>query len=198
MILGRLIRSLGAEKHSLIRTSWLTKFFLLGDALSIAAQGIGGGILSNADTLDDFDRGQTIIIIGLAIQILFFGLFVVVSCLFHYRIRREPTALSSRSDATWQKLLYVLYSTSALILIRSLFRMIEYILGHDSVLQSTEVYIYIFDALLMAAVAIIFNFFHPSKLLGTSRKPSLDVSNSEMQLGSYDAVPTPPGYSESH
>lgn len=41
MILGRLIRLLGAEKYSLIRPSWLTKFFLFGDVLSIALQGMG-------------------------------------------------------------------------------------------------------------------------------------------------------------
>lgn len=41
MILGRLIRLLDAERYSLIRSSWLTKFFLIGDLLSIALQGIG-------------------------------------------------------------------------------------------------------------------------------------------------------------
>ena len=41
MILGRIIQLVDAEKHSLIKTRWLTKFFLLGDIISIAAQGIG-------------------------------------------------------------------------------------------------------------------------------------------------------------
>ena len=149
----------------------------------------GGGTLANADTEDEVDRGQTIIIIGLAIQVLFFGLFIIVTCLFHYRIKREPTVLSSHSDAAWQRFLLVLYSTSILILIRSLFRMIEYLLGHDSILQSSEIYIYTFDALLMAAVAFMFNFFHPYKFLAAARKPSLDLSGSEIHLGSYDTVP---------
>lgn len=41
MIFGRLITLLDAEKHSLIRVKWITKLFLLGDIISIAAQAIG-------------------------------------------------------------------------------------------------------------------------------------------------------------
>lgn len=44
MVLGRLIRSLEAERHSLIRVNWLTKIFLLGDILSILSQ--AGGMFS--------------------------------------------------------------------------------------------------------------------------------------------------------
>lgn len=38
MILGRLIRLLGADSYSMIRTKWLTKVFLLGDMLSFFCQ----------------------------------------------------------------------------------------------------------------------------------------------------------------
>lgn len=44
MVLGRLIRKLEAQHHSLVPVKWLTKIFLLGDILSILAQ--GGGICS--------------------------------------------------------------------------------------------------------------------------------------------------------
>lgn len=41
MVLGRLIRLLDAEKYSMVRLKWLTKFFLLGDIASILGQGAG-------------------------------------------------------------------------------------------------------------------------------------------------------------
>jgi len=44
MILGRLIRLLDAEAHSLIRTTRLTKIFVAGDVLSFLVQ--SGGQLS--------------------------------------------------------------------------------------------------------------------------------------------------------
>ena len=41
MILGRLIRLLGAEEYALIRTKWMTKVFVTGDVISFFAQGGG-------------------------------------------------------------------------------------------------------------------------------------------------------------
>lgn len=57
----------------------------------------------------------------------------------------------------------VLYVASGLIFVRSLFRLIEYIEGNDGVLLSSEVYLYIFDALLMLGVVAITAVLHPAK-----------------------------------
>ncbi|KAI6750575.1 hypothetical protein HG530_014856 [Fusarium avenaceum] len=179
MILGRYIRQLKGEQFSLIRPSWLTKIFLLGDVISIALQGIGGGKLVNADTLDDRTTGENIIIGGLVVQLLFFGLFIAVTGLFHFRFARYSTARPSN----WQRLIVVVYVASVLILIRSIFRMIEYIGGHDGELQSKEVYVLVLDAIPMAIVSFGLNIFHPSKYMQSTRKSLID-SDSEIALGS--------------
>ncbi|KAH6989376.1 RTA1 like protein-domain-containing protein [Ilyonectria sp. MPI-CAGE-AT-0026] len=186
MILGRLIRLLGAEKYSLIRPNWLTKFFLFGDVLSIALQGMGGGKLVNAETDDERSKGESIIIGGLVVQMLFFSLFMIVTCLFHARARKYPTSTMASIDTPWQKFLAVLYVTSVLILIRSGFRLIEYAMGHDSELQSKEAYIYVLDAALMLIASTLFNIFHPSKYLIAGKK-MVDGSDAEMQLTDYDS-----------
>ncbi|KAH7463988.1 hypothetical protein FOMA001_g17860 [Fusarium oxysporum f. sp. matthiolae] len=177
MILGRYIRQLKGEHFSLIRSSWLTKVFLLGDVISIVLQGIGGGKLVNADTPDDRTVGENIIIAGLTVQILFFGLFIAVTGLFHFRFARRSTS----RPFSWQRLLVVIYVASVLILIRSLFRMIEYIEGHDGELQSKEVYILVLDAVPMAIASVGLNIFHPSKYMQSTGK-SLEDSNSEVAL----------------
>ena len=41
MVLGRIIRLTGGERHSLIRPSWLTKIFVVGDVLSFFVQSGG-------------------------------------------------------------------------------------------------------------------------------------------------------------
>ncbi|KAH8738425.1 RTA1 like protein-domain-containing protein [Ilyonectria robusta] len=187
MVLGRLIVLLEAQKHSFIRPSRLTKFFVLGDIISIAAQALGGAKLANADTADARSQGETIIIAGLGVQIIFFGLFIITTVLFHRRINAEPTEKSMTLTVPWRRLLTVLYATSMLILVRSVFRVIEYIMGRDGVLQSKEVFIYIFDILLMSGVAIVFNWFHPSKIMSVPGKERIDGTDSEMQLGGYDA-----------
>ncbi|RMJ05298.1 hypothetical protein CDV36_014035 [Fusarium kuroshium] len=190
MILGRLIRLLDAERYALIRSSWLTKFFLLGDVISIALQGIGGGKVVNADTEDDRSTGENIIIGGLVVQIIFFSLFMIVTCLFHFRIRKNPTARAESIATRWELFLVILYITSVLILIRSIFRLAEYAMGHDSELQAKEVYTYVLDGAPMLIASTLFNIFHPSKYL-VAGKQLVDGSDSEMQLGDYDTAYRP-------
>jgi hypothetical protein len=176
MILGRLVRLLGADHYSIISPRWLTKFFVLGDVLSFFAQGGGGGLLTTAKTEDDVKKGENIILGGLGIQILFFSFFIVVTIVFHRRIAREPTTRSHAITAPWRPLLYVLYATSLLILIRSLYRVAEYALGKHSILQEKEYWLYIFDALPMILVSVLFNWMHPSCVLNVK-------TNTDTELG---------------
>lgn len=74
MVLGRIIIATHGHNLSLIRVRWQTMIFVSGDILSFLVQVIGGSILANADEDEDKrDLGQTIILIGIWIQIFFFG-----------------------------------------------------------------------------------------------------------------------------
>lgn len=75
----------------------------------------------------------------------------------------------------------VIYTASMMILIRSLFRMAEYVEGPEGELQAKEVYIYALDAIPMAMVTIGFHVFHPSRHMGGLEK-SLSTSDSEMSF----------------
>lgn len=155
MILGRLIRALGAEHLSLVPVAWVTRVFVFGDIFSFTLQAGGGGIQS-AGTLDFYNIGEKLIIAGLWVQICVFGFFVVTSLLFNYRVVKAPTEIATRGDIPWKRHLVVLYATSAIILVRSIFRVIEYLQGNNGYLISHEVFLYCFDALLMAIVMAIF------------------------------------------
>ncbi|KAJ9142405.1 Rta1 domain-containing protein [Pleurostoma richardsiae] len=178
MVLSRLITLLQADSYSLIRPHRLTKAFVSGDVVSFLAQSGGGGMLSNVKTLDDQKKGQNIIIGGLGIQIIFFGFFMVVTFVFHRRIVTNPTPRSLSILVPWQKYIFILYASSVFIMIRSVFRIVEYISGADGTLQSTEVYIYVFDASLMFIVAALFNVYHPSRII-SGKRDRFDVSDNE-------------------
>lgn len=165
MVLGRIIRVTAGEKYALIRVTWLTKIFVTGDVLSFLVQCMGGGILASADTQDQRDRGELLITIGLIIQVVFFGLFILVSIHYNWRLRKEPTDASRATPVSWQFYLYILYATNGLIMVRSVFRLIEYVQGEDGALLSKEVYLYVFDAVLMIITMAIFNWKHPSILI---------------------------------
>ena len=155
MILGRLIRTLGAERLSLIPVKWVTKIFVTGDVIAFGLQAGGGGIQS-AGTLDFYELGEKIIITGLFVQVAIFGFFVVTAFLFHSRMYKSSYADMNQGKVAWKRHLWVLYATSALILIRSIFRIVEYLQGNSGYLISHEVFIYVMDALLMAIVMAIF------------------------------------------
>ncbi|KAH8596878.1 RTA1 like protein-domain-containing protein [Bisporella sp. PMI_857] len=161
MILGRIILLTQAESMSPIRAKWLTKIFVCGDVLSFLVQAGGGGLLSDTKSQD---MGKTLILIGLAVQIIFFTFFIYCAGIFHYRLLRSPTSASMQSS--WAKHIYTLYGTGILILIRSIFRVAEFAAGPESSLQTKEAYIYIFDAVLMVGVMVWFNIVHPGSIIG--------------------------------
>jgi hypothetical protein len=78
-----------------------------------------------------------------------------------------------------------LYAISALIMVRSIYRVIEYIQGSDGYLQSEEAFIYTFDAALMLACCLILNFFHPSKLLVKRQAPLQKIEEIELFNGGW-------------
>ena len=64
----------------------------------------------------------------------------------------------------------ILFVTSALIMVRSVFRAVEYLQGFNGYLLSNEAFLYVFDATLMFLVMILFGIVHPSKILGPKRQ----------------------------
>ena len=185
MILGRSISSTGHDSLSIIRVKWLTKIFVCGDVISFFAQGAGGSFLSSAKTQSKITTGQNIIIVGLFIQIAFFGFFVVTAGVFHYRLRKCWDCISmSTITVPWVKCLFILYIASLFIMIRSIFRAVEYITGTDGPLMSTEVYLYVFEATLMFLTMITFNIFPPKTLL----TPRLAMCDTESRASGTELV----------
>lgn len=109
--------------------------------------------------------GEKIILAGLCIQIVVFGLFIAVAVKFHERILKNSAESSSKPDLPWGKHLKVLYGVSLLIMIRSLIRVIEYIQGHEGYILSHEAFLYTFDGILMFLALAVFNWIHPSQLI---------------------------------
>lgn len=156
MILGRLVRTLRADRFSIFAPALVTKVFVTGDVLSFTLQAGGGGIQAGG-TLNLYNIGEKIIVVGLFIQVTFFSFFLLTTLIFHRRFAHAAHLSTNIGKAIpWRRHLYVLYTTSALILIRSVFRIVEYLQGNDGYLIRYEVFLYVFDLLLMAATMLVF------------------------------------------
>ena len=124
----------------------------------------GGGIQAGG-TLALLNLGEKIIIVGLFLQVVFFGIFITVATVWHMRFKHQNAIqLTAKRDAIWRKYMWSLYGGSALIMVRSIFRIIEYLMGNDGFLLRHEYFLYIFDAFLMFLVMVLFLWLHPSKL----------------------------------
>lgn len=122
---------------------------------------LGGGLMASDG---QHKLGENVTIAGLFVQLTFFGLFIVVAALYHRRLLRAPTPEASNPKVRWQAYLITLYVTGALIWVRSLFRVIEFIQGNDGSIMKSEAYVFIFDGLLMFVVLAWMNWFHPSEI----------------------------------
>jgi hypothetical protein len=159
MVLRRVILQAHGETHSIIPVKWLTKIFVLGDVLSFLVQGSAAGLMA---TSENAQMGQNIVIAGLFIQILVFGFFVVTTIIFHRRMRECPTRESEDPNVPWESRIIMLYVVSGLIMVRSVFRVIEFIMGHDGYLLKHEWPLYVFDGVLMFGVMVIFFVKYPA------------------------------------
>ncbi|KAJ6093988.1 hypothetical protein N7467_002833 [Penicillium canescens] len=189
MALGRTVTYLHAEDLSLVPVKWMTKIFVTGDVFSFLLQCAGGGLMSAGSSMHE--TGSNVTIGGLVIQLLFFGFFVVVTTVFHFRISRHPTSKSqtdlgiTRSQGwkqrNWFTILVGLYIVSVLILVRSVFRLVEYREGYSGYIMTHEVFMYIFDGLLMWIAMIVMNIYHPAEILGNGKRGQGEYSET-MQL----------------
>jgi hypothetical protein len=122
-------------------------------------------MLAKATSNSGVKLGQNVITAGLGIQVFFFGLFILVAGIFNYRLHAMPSLRSKQLSVPWQSFLYVLYGVSFMIMIRSVFRIIEYVMGQDGYLLDHEIFLYIFDAALMFLTMVLFNIYHPSRII---------------------------------
>ncbi|KAJ5947874.1 RTA1 like protein [Penicillium verhagenii] len=161
MVLARIIRAVHGEKHSLLPLRWVTKTFVLSDVATFWIQAGGAGMMVSSSLSK---IGQGIVLAGLALQVLSFCIFIITAYMFQTGMHRRPTAEAFDPYVPWKQHLYALYGVSALILVRSIFRLVEYAMGNQGYPLSNEWMLYVFDAVPMFIAMVIFGIWHPTEL----------------------------------
>ena len=154
MYLGRLMIATNTTSLSPIRTKWLTKIFVIGDVCCFLIQAIGGGLQSVKSLADTPEIAEGVILAGLVLQIIFFGIFCFVAVLVHRRMARKGV---DEKGVAWRRMLLVLYTVSGLITLRNVFRVIEYAMGTDGYLLQNEWPGFVFDGafMVLALIAVL-------------------------------------------
>jgi hypothetical protein len=127
------------------------------------------------------ETGADIVLAGLWIQIVIFGFFVVLALIFDRRLRAVPTRQSTDDLLPWKRVMWILYITCAFIMIRNIVRVAEFIEGFQGYIILHEVFLYVFDAVPMLSVVVIFNIWYPSVFFKRTERSKLGARNQDLQ-----------------
>ncbi|KAI5475068.1 homoserine o-acetyltransferase [Pseudohyphozyma bogoriensis] len=172
--LSSVIRWVG-EKYSVIRSKWVTKIFVSFDVTSFVFQAAGGVLLEGTPSTSQIHTGRAVLIIGFVIQVISISVFVVFAYLYQRRARPAP---APKPVPDWVKVLRTLYAGIIIILVRSIFRTLEF--GTQSSYTSrgpfvdNEAWPYSLEATPMVLVCYLYALYHPARLMPSDRNERSD------------------------
>ncbi|PVF93812.1 hypothetical protein CPB86DRAFT_789681 [Serendipita vermifera] len=179
MLVGRAMVYVGPG-FSIIRPGWIAPIFVGFDILSIATQGLGSTFIFGTDIdLKKLKLGRSILILGLFIQLVAFAVFLFFALYFD----RRTTVTLKQHVAKLRPLMNAFYISGGLILLRSIYRAVEFIsidftkrpIG--GYLFTTEWPYYVLDATPIALSIFIFNVLFPPNYLPRKKSETLTKEN---------------------
>ncbi|OBS19600.1 hypothetical protein FPOA_11325 [Fusarium poae] len=169
LLISRLIFAVLPQSHHRILKipgRHLTPVFVGCDVIAFLIQGSGSGVASSDNWQGEMERiGVKILISGLSFQLVAFSLFICVFRRFHILAGRM--AIDSAPKG-WQKVVLSVYISSILIMIRCIFRVVEFAGGRNSYAFNHEWLFWVFESLPMVGAIGIFCIYHPYRYLGES------------------------------
>jgi hypothetical protein len=149
---GEIIRLSNVKpRYFFLKQKFVTWFFFASDIFAFCMQGCGGGLQVGQSTKD---VGNVIILIGLYVQLFFFASFGCITIYIHrnpeytYQVEGKVNPKNS--------LIRTLYVTISLLLVRSVYRVVEYQYGYDGPVASAEWAFYVFDSLVIFLAFIFY------------------------------------------
>ncbi|KIM95606.1 hypothetical protein OIDMADRAFT_133677 [Oidiodendron maius Zn] len=190
---GRIVFHVVPRQARTIALLWVpprfvTPIFVICDIIALFLQLIGAIIITSVqpgdeDAASKLNKGKAIALIGVAVQMISFGLFSVVAIRFNFTSKRFEAEFQERIRGSldekystfdgvdrklkrnWVALLRCVNFASLMILVRSVYRMIDFALGRAGYTETHEWCVYIFDALPIFPVVALFTYWHPAKYL---------------------------------
>jgi len=151
-----------------LRAQHITRIFVGCDILSCLIQAGGSGIASSGNwTGNSAKVGTNVLIAGLSTQVATFVWFLAIVWRFSMKTRGKGVeVLAADAPVGWREVLHAIYASSALILVRCVYRVIEFALGIDGYPFNHEWVFYVFESLPMLPAISVFCIYHPARYLG--------------------------------
>lgn len=176
MVYSRIVHAVHGAQLSFISPKWSTRIFVLGDLLCLNIQSAGAGLLPHAELEQ---AGNGIIVAGLGLQVAIFAGFMWCCALFHRKFKQHVATTRKTVQISWEQTLRMLYATSVIISVRNVFRLVEFITGHDSYLFKNEWPMYIFDGAPMLVTMAGFYIRYPPQLSRRATDSMIELVSNE-------------------
>ncbi|KAL4881014.1 RTA1 like protein-domain-containing protein [Aspergillus karnatakaensis] len=164
---------------------WITPIFVGFDIIALLMQLVGAVMITSGngnsqEDIDTFNRGRDLALGGVIVQIIAFGIFTVAAVRFNFTskkfIKAEFSPLVEGDDSAmsvqdkprkpeWPHLLHCVNFSTGMILIRSIFRMVEFTEGRGGYISTHEWPFYVFDSVPILPCVALFVWWHPSLYL---------------------------------
>ncbi|KAM5366799.1 hypothetical protein ACJZ2D_010339 [Fusarium nematophilum] len=195
MIVARLVHFLHPQRSMMgISAQWLAKGFVTGDVICFVIQAAGGAMIADQNSEDNAELGRKVYMAGVSVQLALVVTFLVLHAFFHRDLVQNSRIGKSRARNGWTKVLvWVIYIVLVLIMIRIIFRLIEFSQGVSSsnvILRHEEFPLYL-DALPMLVAVFLLNFVHPGMVLAgpESAFPAIQVKWWHREVTTAEALP---------
>ncbi|KIW12589.1 hypothetical protein PV08_09867 [Exophiala spinifera] len=179
LLLTRLIRATlpngPAQSFFRIRPSWLGRVFITSDVFSFLTQCSGSGIASSGNWEGNMkDIGTNVLLVGLALQLATFTVFLVVMARFVRRVnRRQDTGF----ETGVKKVIVGASIASGFVQIRSIYRVVEFAVGIDGYLFNHEWCLYVLEAMPMFFALAVLAWYHPIRWMQEKRRSDFGMEN---------------------
>ncbi|KAF8496771.1 RTA1-domain-containing protein [Russula emetica] len=190
ILLGRLIQRLGPQ-YSRLTPRRYTIIFVSCDMISLNVQGVGGGIASGSEksgTDKQANLGAHISLGGTIFQLVSIIAYCALAAEFLYRYKYDRPVRQSAPmpgeffrgtmDKRLHRMLQAMITMTIFIVIRTIYRVVEFVNGWDGRVISTQWVFNVFDGTMIVLAMYTLNIFHPSIYLGGEYRPAPTSSGS--------------------
>lgn len=122
MATARLVYFLHPDRKALrIPANWLAKGFVTVDILSFIIQAAGGALMADQHNAKTSDLGRKVYMVGVAVQLVFVLVFMVVAASFYKDVDHDIRTGGSKTRNRWiRPLLWTIFVVLILIVVRTL------------------------------------------------------------------------------
>ncbi|KAH9057048.1 RTA1-domain-containing protein [Lactarius deliciosus] len=174
VLLGRIIRRLGPQ-YSRLTPRRYTIIFVSCDIISLVVQAIGGSVASGTQTsASQVNLGSNIALGGTVFQLVAIAVYCSCAAEFLTRyaydrpIRSAGEANRGVMGRPLKRMLYAMSIMTAFIVVRTIYRVIEFVDGWNGKVNTTQWYFVVFDGIMISLAMLTLNAFHPGVYLRTS------------------------------